>query len=65
MKPKSETKKVKNLENQLKKVQDQLSYRAGRKGKDDKRKSIPTTVPTLKGRIEKKIQTIKNQKTKK
>jgi len=68
MRSKSISKHKKRLYNQLNKVQDQLSIRAGRKGLVEEERGskriAPTTVLTLKGRIERKIQTIKNTKNK-
>jgi len=68
MRPRSILKRKKRLYNQLNRVQDLLIVRAGRKGlKEGERSSkrtAPTTVLTLRGRIEKRIQTIKNTKIK-
>jgi len=61
MKPKSRTKQLKKLHNQLKKVQDQLSIRTRVKSFNKQNDAYTSaTVFTLKGRIEKRIQTLEN-----
>jgi len=68
MRPKSISKQRRRLYNQLKRVQDQLPIRVGRKGLIEEERGsnriVPTTVLTLRGRIERKIKTIENTKIK-